>query len=148
MVYFPQKLHSRTPEKQHQCHRTYHAWVPVARKNIYSKKSDKPVFGIVGSSNLTANAFGVSNKLPNQLTDSPNPPRKFNYECDVLMWDEKNTQISNVIAEFTNNPELNNQIIVTRYAPEDNHGLTINERLEELEKQIRDAGNLRPLFEV
>lgn len=106
------------------------------------KKDDVPVFGIVGSSNITANAFGVRNDPP-ELTDSPNPPKRFNYETDVFLWEESNNTVNKVVSNilFPQDRATENDLSIrARYFADDNNGLSITERLSQLENEVRSAG--------
>lgn len=106
------------------------------------KENGIPVFGIVGSSNITANAFGVRN-TPVQPTDSPNPPNRFNYETDVFLWDDSNSKVNTALSAILFPPQQSadrNRSILARYFVEDNGGQTITQRLTQLEEQVRSAG--------
>jgi hypothetical protein len=53
---------------------------PITEKNWHAKVSirinkGKPIAAIIGSSNLTTNAYGLFNR--------------FNHECDVVLWENK-----------------------------------------------------------
>lgn len=119
------------------------AWVQKGyqwhAKVFILKKSGSPIFGIIGSSNVTANAFGVRNK-PAKTNDSPNPPNKFNYEADVYLWESANHAIGSVIAPLM--PVERNSLsgLRARYYESDNGGLTVTQRLRQLEAQVRGAG--------
>lgn len=109
------------------------------------KKKHLPVFGIIGSSNITANAFGVAN-IPALASDSPNPPTNFNFECDVFFWDNKNLDISKMMKGFLAQDSVRRQVILARYNRRDNLGRSIQSRLSEIEDQIISAGGIIPLF--
>lgn len=109
------------------------------------KQKENHLFGIIGSSNLTANAFGVSN-MPALGTDSPFPPAKFNFECDVYFWSDTNTAIARMMEDLMNQDETRRQIILARYDEQDNFGRPIEERLNDIEEQIWNAGALNTLF--
>lgn len=90
------------------------------------KKQNRPILAIVGSSNITRNAFSKS---------SP-----FNYETDVVIWldefEELNRIVNGAIAELGENT---NEVIVGDYNPERNFGLSLEERLNQL---MNDFENL------
>ncbi len=109
------------------------------------KNMSSHVFGIIGSSNITANAFGVTN-TPARPTDSPNPPAKFNFECDAYLWDSANAQISATMTALLAQDEIRQQAIITQYIEEENIGRTIGTRLSEIEQQIWNSGELRTLL--
>lgn len=109
------------------------------------KHFQNPVFGIVGSSNLTANAFGVSN-TPALATDSPAPPAKFNFECDVYFWNAANAAISAAMTALIRQDGVRQQVILTQYDEQENLGRSIEERLSEIEQQIWSAGGIKTLF--
>jgi hypothetical protein len=109
------------------------------------KQKSSPIFGIVGSSNLTANAFGVSN-VPALVTDSPFPPTNFNFECDVYFWTDANIAIATIMEELIGREEIREQIILARYDEQENFGSSIEDRLNDIEEQIWNAGGLKALF--
>lgn len=91
-------------------------------------RDDSPVFGIIGSSNITANAFGASN--------SPNHSGKFNYECDVCLWPDSESIIIRSIKELIQNNQLNYQVIIANYDKTLNFGLSEEQRLIEFRNEI------------
>jgi len=91
-------------------------------KVLILKASNNPILGIVGSSNMTRNAF--SNSSP------------FNYEADVFLWEDTNANINPVMAEQLAQIEDPNELIRAPYDPELNHGLSIPRRLIDLEKEV------------
>ena len=87
------------------------------------KKGATPIFGIVGSSNMTRRAFGQE--------------RDFNNEADVIMWDDKHKEFSDLMnstRELLN--QFQNEIIIADYAPDKNFGLTIEQRLQQLSDDV------------
>ena len=87
------------------------------------KKAGSPILGIVGSSNLTRPAFH---------NDSP-----FNRETDVVMWPDTAVGMGNTastVLAANNDPY---SYIVADYDPRRNAGLTILDRLIQLEKDVR-----------
>lgn len=92
----------------------WHAKVFIGRKN------GVPNIGIVGSSNMTRNAFSTGSK--------------FNNECDVFMWDRK-SQISAVAAEMAD--RLGEQIVVRApYVPRMNGGRSLPEMLAAIYSEV------------
>lgn len=82
-----------------------------------------PNVGIVGSSNMTRNAFSTG--------------VKFNNECDVFMWDRKSpiTKLATEVADG-----LGDQIIIrARYVPRMNRGLSISEMLAHIQSEVLEG---------
>jgi phosphatidylserine/phosphatidylglycerophosphate/cardiolipin synthase-like enzyme len=90
---------------------------------LYDKNN--PILGIIGSSNMTRNAFSTS---------SP-----FNVESDVVLWIE-NKDITDIINEQLTNIEIKN-VYTLDYNNEQNKNITINDRLEYLHNNIMDLHN-------
>lgn len=87
------------------------------------KMDDKPILGIVGSSNMTKPAFGISGS--------------FNFESDVFMWIDNNIKISNIMNTLVSDlGQFNDEIIIADYDVDKNFGLTIEDRLKQLERGI------------
>jgi len=83
--------------------------------------NDKPVITVIGSSNMTRNAFSTT--------------KPFNYECDVVMWDSDNNKISDLINSDT--PERNhNDVITLDYLEDKNGNISINDRMEQIYKEL------------
>lgn len=92
-------------------------------KVFLAKQANQPVVGIIGSSNITRRAFG-------ELSD-------FNYECDVVMWEETIPQIDTAINAAIGDPIGVSDVIVTNY--DDNHRANnrpLQDRLIALEAEI------------
>ena len=89
-------------------------------------KDKRPIFGIIGSSNITRNAFGSMSN--------------FNYECDVMIWPDDNKEISNWMNEQTENIDFPYDIIKAPYIAEMNSGITVQERLNKLAEEILSSG--------
>jgi hypothetical protein len=89
------------------------------------KKDNVPLFAVIGSSNITRPAFSCI------------PP--FNWESDVVMWTNNrkySKRLKNVVAEtYKNNP---NEYIVAAYKPKDNHGITIDGRIKQIDNELND----------
>lgn len=87
----------------------WHAKVFILEKN------KRNILGIIGSSNITRRAF------------STNYP--FNYECDVVIWDNSIKKLNSAILESIRKTDIKD-IIKTTYIPKENSELSIHERLE------------------
>lgn len=94
-------------------------------KVLILKVDNNPILGIVGSSNITRNAF--SNSSP------------FNYEADVFLWEDTNTRINSFMVEQLLQIEDPNEVIHAPYDAELNHGMSIPVRLINLENEIRST---------
>jgi hypothetical protein len=88
-------------------------------KVFVASNRDAPVFGIVGSSNITRNAFSVGGQ--------------FNNECDVILWPD-----SSVLGALVDNLFSDDfgSIIRAPYLPEENGQLSIEERLTGLREEV------------
>lgn len=90
------------------------------------KNNGKPIFGIVGSSNMTRPAFGTS---------SP-----FNFEADVVMWldeyKELNSIFNNTISQLN---QSTNEVIIADYNPRNNFELSIEDRLRQLNDDVEES---------
>lgn len=80
-----------------------------------------PAIVMIGSSNMTRNAFGTS--------------EPFNYECDVVLWDSTISGTLNIVQSDRDiiNPH---EVITADYLPEKNANLSISERMNEILKEI------------
>jgi len=70
-------------------------------KVFLAKTRGAPMVGIVGSSNITRRAFG-------EMKD-------FNYECDVVMWDESVPEINTAMETAIGDVDDVSDVIVTTY---------------------------------
>lgn len=70
-------------------------------KVFLAKRAGVPLVGIIGSSNITRRAFG-------ELND-------FNYECDVVIWDESVSAIDGAIEAAIGDGQDVQDVIVTTY---------------------------------
>ena len=96
-----------------------------AKVFILSKK-DEPVFGIIGSSNITRTAFGsISN---------------FNYECDVMIWPDSNKKISKWFDDQMAGNNFPYEVIRAPYDPNMNNGISVQDRLQQLKNEILGSG--------
>lgn len=93
-------------------------------KICIAKKSGKPVFAAIGSSNITRRAFDV-------ITN-------FNYESDVIFWDEKDATISQMVESVIGeSADEFPSVVVTKYDGKHRaNRVPLQERLLTLEKEI------------
>ncbi len=92
-------------------------------KVFLAKQGNKPLIGIIGSSNITRRAFGLD--------------KDFNYECDVVFWDESVTEVDQTISAAIGDPGDVSDVIVTNY--DDRHSANrqpLQTRLSLLETEI------------
>lgn len=83
---------------------------------------DDPVFGIIGSSNITRTAFGSIDN--------------FNYECDVMIWPDECKAIDKWFDAQMAGDIFNFEVIKAPYIPEMNNGISVVERLNALKSEI------------
>lgn len=92
-------------------------------KVFLAKQGKAPLVGIIGSSNITRRAFGLD--------------KDFNYECDVVFWDESVPDIDRAMSAAIGDPGDVSDVIVTNY--DDNHPANrqpLQLRLSALESEI------------
>ncbi len=92
-------------------------------KVFLAKRGNTPLVGIIGSSNITRRAFGLD--------------KDFNYECDVVFWDESVPEIDRAISAAIGDPGDVSDVIVTNY--DENHPANrqpLQTRLLSLEAEI------------
>lgn len=92
-------------------------------KIFIAKKHSNPLVAIIGSSNITSRAFGEH--------------ASFNYECDVIFWEEKNSRVNRIIESVIGDDGDSSGVIVTNY--DESHRvnqLPLEKRLLDLEKEI------------
>lgn len=87
---------------------------------------NKPIFGIIGSSNITRSAFGTI--------------QNFNFECDVMLWDKSNVSLSKWMEESISKVESPFDIIQAPYDKSKNGNITISDRLEKIKNEILNSG--------
>jgi hypothetical protein len=95
---------------------------------IYILKLDgRPIFGILGSSNMTRNAFSTTNP--------------FNFESDVIMWLDEFEKFNDIYKQVsTELSEFSEEIINVDYDPNKNFGLTIEDRLKQIVNDVESIG--------
>lgn len=91
-------------------------------KVLILKRGGTPVLGIVGSSNITRNAFSVSTP--------------FNYESDVYMWDDTDGTVFGMMEQQLARIENPEELIRAPYDPQTNGNMTIPQRLIRLEQEV------------
>lgn len=92
-------------------------------KVFLAKRGNTPLVGIIGSSNITRRAFGLD--------------KDFNYECDVVFWDESVPDIDRAMSAAIGDPGDVSDVIVTNY--DENHPANrqpLQTRLLSLEAEI------------
>lgn len=90
------------------------------------KKDDRPILGIVGSSNMTKNAFGHS--------------KPFNYEADVIIWLDDIQPINDLMARIINElGQFPGESIVADYDPDKNFGQSIEDKLRQIDNDIKEV---------
>lgn len=96
-----------------------------AKVFILSNK-ENPIFGIIGSSNITRTAFGSI--------------RDFNYECDVILWPDDCEEIDGWFNDQIAGNNFPYEVIRAPYVPDMNNGITVQERLNTLKNEILGSG--------
>ena len=91
------------------------------------EKNGKNVLGIIGSSNITRRAFSTN--------------YHFNYECDVVIWDNTIKQLNSSILNSLEKSGIKD-VIKTTYLPAENSDLSIHERLEYVKNLFMDPKKL------
>ncbi len=89
------------------------------------RKIDNPILAIIGSSNITRNAF--SDSTP------------YNYEADVIIWRSAvkplTKLIKGIVAEINDDPH---EVIVADYDPKKNNDLSIGDKLKRLDTEMKE----------
>jgi len=94
-------------------------------KVFLAKHGPDPVVGIIGSSNITRRAFGAF--------------KDFNYECDVVFWDETNLLVAQAVEAAIGDFGENSDVIVTTYDQQHRaNRRPLRDRLLDLENEILD----------
>jgi hypothetical protein len=86
------------------------------------KKGNNPIFGIIGSSNMTSRSFGITNT--------------FNYEADVVLWDKSNTKINSLCMNQVDSESKTHDIIYAEYNLKKSGNISQIHRLKELENDM------------
>ena len=86
---------------------------------------ETPVFGIIGSSNVTRPAFSTT--------------KPFNYESDVFLWSDDNSKISSWADGEMEKIDDFGSIIRAPYLAEMNGNIKIEERLADVKNQILNS---------
>ena len=87
-------------------------------------KDRRPILGIIGSSNMTRPAFSSGGT--------------FNYEADVVMWDDSIRGLDGIMSSVIEGNENPFGLIVTDYDPDKNKGVSIADRLNGIIGEIQD----------
>lgn len=93
-------------------------------KTFVLLKNKRPILGIIGSSNITRPAFSSGGT--------------FNYEADVVMWDDSVTGLDDLMNTSIETNENPFGLIVTDYNPDKNRGVTIDDRLKGIVDEIQE----------
>ncbi len=86
------------------------------------RKGKIPKIGIIGSSNITRPAFGITDP--------------FNYEADVVLWSGAKKRFQTLLKKSFPESDDWHQLIVAPYSPDSNGGLTIEQRLSLLYDEV------------
>ena len=89
-------------------------------------EDDTPIFGIIGSSNITKNAFS-------------DDPKSFNIEADVIIWKD-DINLNRIIEGNFSNIQYDDYYNID-YSEQRNGGKTIQDRLNDLYKDILAESN-------
>lgn len=94
-------------------------------KIMIAKVGSVPAVAIIGSSNMTKNAFAKMSK-------------NWNYESDVIMWNSKNEFVNNMVREVLQSGKDNYSIIIANYDISDelNTGIDLENQLNDLWEYI------------
>lgn len=93
-------------------------------KTFILLKDRRPILGIIGSSNMTRPAFSSGGT--------------FNYEADVVMWDDSIRGLDGIMSSVIEGNENPFGLIVTDYDPDKNKGVSIADRLNGIIGEIQD----------
>jgi hypothetical protein len=94
-------------------------------KIFLAKAAGEPVMAVMGSSNVTRRAFG---EFP-----------QFNYECDVVMWDETRVNINGVVQEAIADGGEKLDVVMTTYdEAHPANRVPLRDRVLNLETEIRE----------
>ena len=100
-------------------------------KIMIGKKGNTPVIATIGSSNITGRAFGLS--------------KNYNYESDVIFWDDSIDSIRQAITQsIEGNMENSDEVFISNYDENDwrNGRQSLENKIAQLEKDIFDVARL------
>lgn len=101
-------------------------------KIFIASDDDGPQLGVIGSSNITSRAFGIT--------------KSWNFEADAILWNSANPAADAVMGEIFESVTDNNagSVIVSNYAIEDrvNQGLSLRRRLQDLIAEIEGMSEI------
>lgn len=101
-------------------------------KIFIASDHDGPQLGVIGSSNITSRAFGIT--------------KSWNFEADAILWNSNNPAADSVMGQIFESVTDNNagSVIVSNYAIEDrvNQGLTLRRRLQDLIAEIEGMSEI------
>ncbi|MGO6966648.1 phospholipase D-like domain-containing protein [Rhizobium leguminosarum] len=95
-------------------------------KICIAKNGNTPIFAAIGSSNMTRRAFDNI--------------KNFNYECDVIMWEEKNTSINSIVEGIiSDSADEFPSVVVAKYDKKHPaNRVPLPRRLLKLDEEIRE----------
>ncbi len=100
-------------------------------KIMIGKKNDSAVIATIGSSNITGRAFGLS--------------KNYNYESDVVFWDDSIDSIKQAITRsIEGNMQNSDEVFISNYDEDDwrNGRQSLDKKIAQLEKDIFDVAKL------
>ena len=100
-------------------------------KIMIGKRNSIPVIATIGSSNMTGRAFGVS--------------KNYNYESDVLFWDDSIDSIREAVTQsIEKNIENSDEVFISNYDEDDwrNGKISLENKIIQLEKDIFNIAKL------
>lgn len=101
-------------------------------KVFIASDSKGPQLAVIGSSNITSRAFGLT--------------KLWNFEADVILWNDSNKTAKKIMAGVFDNTNEDNidGVIVSNYSSEDeiNHGLSLQDRMKRLIKEIEEVSDV------
>jgi len=106
---------------------------PWHAKIYLLERNGTPVFGMIGSSNMTARAFGVQGDVG---------VLGFNHEADVVLWDNNIQQLNDFMV--TTLEDLDATDMMKMNYSEELNGVSIIEQLERFKREL-DIDNLQEL---
>lgn len=95
-------------------------------KIFIAYSGDEPVFAIIGSSNMTRPAFAAPAVVQGD----------YNYEADLVLWNSYKKKVNSYFKKFNfEGSDFKNHLNLT-YKKNENDGISLAERLKNLEDQI------------